>query len=497
VWVTIGSGEGEGLSVRVEGERFVVGSGEECQLRVPDPQVAALHAYFQVRPDGVVELHDLGSPGGTFVDGRRIPGAVQVKGGEEIRVGGTVLRPSVEEPAEEARHVQSEGGHGDEAAVVVKQEGQTVEVVPDDPSTPDVDESAVRVRTEGEAVEVVPAPERRRAARLARRATIIAAAAAAVAGIAVALVLVLSGDDQVETQDVVAAVRDSTVLVAVEGRERGVGGSGFVLDAGEGLVVTNFHVVNAGEEYAVGVGDQLRPAALLAAAPCDDIAVLKVDDTDGMKTAKLGSQEDVEQGEGVVAVGYPASASLDDDLSSTAGVVSVVESQFRFPSPDSPSFPNVIQTDAALNPGNSGGPLVSREKKVVGVNTAIVTVARGAPGQGYALGIDRVKQVVEGLREGRSQGWAGFGIQVPKERELRSRDLPPGVFASSVLQGSPAARAGMQPGSLIVEINGSRLDASATSYCDAVRSVESGHTAVLGVLEPPGGRARQLNVRFP
>src|SRR4051794_35593338 len=104
MWITIGSGEGKGLSVRVEGERFLVGTGPECQLMVGDPKVSPLHAYFEVGEGGRVVLHDLGSGSGTHVNGERIDGSRLIEGGEEIRVGETVLVPSVADPAEEARH---------------------------------------------------------------------------------------------------------------------------------------------------------------------------------------------------------------------------------------------------------------------------------------------------------------------------------------------------------------------------------------------------------
>src|SRR2546423_11524409 len=102
MWVTIGSGEGKGLSVRAEGERFLMGTGPECQLMLGDTGVEPLHAYLQVHEDGHVELHDLGSESGTFVDGERIDGARRIEGGEEIRIGDTVLMPTVEEPNESA-----------------------------------------------------------------------------------------------------------------------------------------------------------------------------------------------------------------------------------------------------------------------------------------------------------------------------------------------------------------------------------------------------------
>src|ERR687885_2165193 len=102
MWVTIGSGEASGVSVHVEGERFLVGSGEECQLMVGDPKVAPLHAYFEVESDGRVLLHDLGSDSGTFVDGKRIDGPVRIEGGETIAIGDTELLPSLQSPEEEA-----------------------------------------------------------------------------------------------------------------------------------------------------------------------------------------------------------------------------------------------------------------------------------------------------------------------------------------------------------------------------------------------------------
>ena len=82
MWVTIGSGDGQGLSVKVEGERFLVGTGTECQLMVGDPKAAPLHAYFEVGEGGHVALHDLGSETGTYVDGERIEGSRIIEGGE-------------------------------------------------------------------------------------------------------------------------------------------------------------------------------------------------------------------------------------------------------------------------------------------------------------------------------------------------------------------------------------------------------------------------------
>jgi S1-C subfamily serine protease len=180
-------------------------------------------------------------------------------------------------------------------------------------------------------------------------------------------------------------------------------------------------------------------------------------------------------------VGYPASASLGDDLTSTAGVVSRVQSSFQAPAPDAPSYPNVVQTDAALNPGNSGGPLIDEREKLVGVNTATLTSIGSAPiqGQGYAIGVDRVKQVVATLRAGRSQGWAGFGLDFRRG----------GVVAVPMGEGAPVS-------GLVSQINGARVGGTFAGYCDAVRTISSGQTAVLTVQARPGAVPRQLSVRF-
>src|SRR3954454_907948 len=103
MWVAIGSGEDREASVRVEGERFVVGSGHECQLVLEDPKAAPLHAYFEVGEGGRVVLHDLGS--GTFVDGELIEGSHVIEGGEEVRIGDTILTPTLEDPSTEAEAV--------------------------------------------------------------------------------------------------------------------------------------------------------------------------------------------------------------------------------------------------------------------------------------------------------------------------------------------------------------------------------------------------------
>ena len=486
MWLTITSGEGRGLAVRVEGERFLVGSGRECRLIVHDDSVDPIHALFEIDETGDVEVQDLRTKSGTLVNGQRVGGVTAVRDGDQITIGNTVLTATTREPAE------SEAV--EEPAVEV--------AVPPEPPAGSADEDAVALVTapEGTHLEVVPEKQRRRLRERVRLATALAGGAAALAIIAVIAVLTLSGGDTASTEEIVADVTPSTVLVRASGAAGEGAGSGWVLDADDGLIVTNFHVINGASGLTVTGQETSGDAKVVGAAPCEDLAVLKVSSTDGLKTLPLGSQDNLKQGEEVVAIGYPANASNEDTLTSTAGVVSVVESTFRFNSPDSPQYANVVQTDAALNPGNSGGPLVDAKKRLVGVNTAILTSAQGAPigGQGYAIGVDRVKDVVEGLREGRSRGWAGFGFVFATDREAKKQDLPAsGIVVSPAAPDTPAAKAKIGPeGALLLEVNGQKLDGTLTDYCSKVGDLEPGRNVPVTLLDEPGSKPRTVKLSF-
>jgi S1-C subfamily serine protease len=484
MWVTIGSGEGKGVSVHVEGERFVVGSAPESQLMIGDPKVAPLHAYFEVEEDGRVLLHDLGSDEGTFVDGNRIDAPAHIQGGEQIKVGDTELVAAVQSLDEEARERAAHASHEDSSAPVRVRtdEGDMIEVVPEHEGR---EGPHLRVRSEGEAVEVVPVGEHRRLRERITLATALAGLAGLAAVIALAVFFATRGDDAPSTSEIVSDARAKTVSIDAKLPQGEAGGSGFVIDAQKGLVVTNFHVVNGGRDLSVGLDGDPREATLYSAAPCDDLAVLKVEDTDGMKALPLANQSDVAEGDRVVAVGYPANAALDTTLTATEGVVSVAQTKVRLPIPDAPNYPNVVQTDAAINPGNSGGPLIDDHKRVVGVNATVLTRASGAPiqGQGYAIGVDRLKEALETLRTGKSQGFAGFGIVFPGKGKGGEAIAVP----MEGLEGRPF---------VLSEVNGAPVQGSFTGYCDAVRPVQSGQTAVLTVAPKPGAAKRQLKIRF-
>ncbi len=339
----------------------------------------------------------------------------------------------------------------------------------------------------------------RKTRRSARRSLLIAIAALLVA-VGLAGQALTGGSDAdeevIDPEDIVEQVSPSTVRITADGKGLRSEGSGWVLDAGAGLIVTNFHVVGGGSDFDVAVDGDFRNAKLVGAAPCDDLALLEVDDPEGLTTLPLADSADVRQGESVVALGYAANISQGEDISSTAGIISVESSSDRIPAPDSPEFEDLLQTDTPLNPGNSGGPLVNQEGELVGVNTAILTELAGQPiqSQGYAIGVERTKEVVAELREGDSAGWFGTGLVVPPRNLLRRERLQ-GILATGAVPGTEGADERLE-GALITAVDGRDLDSDIADYCDAVEDIESGDSADLTVSPAPGRPLKKLTIEF-
>jgi S1-C subfamily serine protease len=365
----------------------------------------------------------------------------------------------------------------------------------------------------GSSAEAPPAPpataskiERIMLRRSVRRAQIVAAVAGA--GVVVAIVVVIlfvtgvfgGGEEAPSVPEIIAAAKPSTAQIrgVEEGQSFGLG-SGWVLDAEEGLVVTNAHVVNEATEFVIRLGDETRerPAELVGVAPCEDLAVLRVKDTAGLVTMPLGSQSELRQGDSVIALGYPTSLAADDELIATEGVVSVVRTRATLG--DGQRYANALQTDAVINPGNSGGPLVDLDEELVGVNT-FKTVAQGIEGQFYAIGVDRVKLVAAKLRRGRSIGWNGMGFFYPQQSsDLTDVGLPDivGLVVARAAPGTAAAEAGFgQDPVLIVAINGSAIDNTIGSWCGAVGDYEQGESATFTVYVPGAAEPQDVTVEF-
>lgn len=240
-----------------------------------------------------------------------------------------------------------------------------------------------------------------------------------------------------------------------EPREQRGGGSGFVFTP-DGLILTNSHVVHDAVRIGVTLADGRRmPATVIGDDPASDLAVIRLEqprfDEPGLIAAELGDSQRLRVGQIVIAIGAP----YGFQSTVTAGVVSALGRSLR--SYSGRLIDDVIQTDASLNPGNSGGPLVDSAGRVVGVNTATILPAQGIC---FAIGINTAKFVASRLlRDGRiRRSYIGVSAQtVPVHRRVvRFYDLPKemGAMVLSVEEGSPAKRAGLREGDVIVALEG-------------------------------------------
>ncbi|MEA2424157.1 MAG: eukaryotic-like serine/threonine-protein kinase [Thermoleophilaceae bacterium] len=468
VYLMFESGDEKGRVIQVTGDEFVIGRDDTADLQILDTRASRRHASLKVLPGGNAELRDMDSSNGTLLNGAPVKSAV-LSGNERIRIGDTELSFFPVDPVRAKTTV----GLTDKPrlSAVIAKRGQS-------------------------------AIQRLRIEKKLRNLTILAGSAVVAIFAVVILLLtgVLGGGGGANVAAVVSADGPATVFVKANSGDTG---SGWVLDAGQGLIVTNGHVVNGGQSFQVGVGGQLRQATVVGDAPCDDLAVLKVTPANGLKTMPLGSQSNVHEGDDVVALGYPQSASADAKLTATSGVVSVARTKYQEATPDVPLYPNVIQVDAAINPGNSGGPLIrSSDKNLIGVNSAVRTVnqqGRTIQGQNYAIGIDRVKEVVNYLRTGKSVGWVGFNLAYPAPEDLGA--LPPGVKTSAGVAGTPAASVANGKTLLIVGVNGKRVTNSLASYCAAAGTLQSGQDANITVMDVTDqthpGKPHVVKLRVP
>jgi S1-C subfamily serine protease len=233
-------------------------------------------------------------------------------------------------------------------------------------------------------------------------------------------------------------------------------GSGFVIDKA-GHLVTNFHVVQGAQQIEVSFTnrDSVK-ARVVGSDPSSDIAVLEVDvDARALRPLRLGSSDQVEVGDSVVAIGNP----LGLERSVTAGIVSALHRPLT--APNDFTIDDVIQTDASINSGNSGGPLIAANGRVIGVNTAIATGGTGARGNigiGFAVPIDTVRDVASQLIEhGRVEHtFLGVGAQPIEPEIARAFNLPVGrgLMVVRVFEGSGADRAAIRAGTDEVVVAG-------------------------------------------
>jgi S1-C subfamily serine protease len=450
--LTITSGADAGKTVQVEGNEFTIGREAGADLVLADEKASRRHAALRVLPDGRATLYDLGSSNGTFVNGQRVQ-SVLLTGGEQIQIGDTVLVPggaAADQPTGGAHGVTSPGQEVP-AVAATSAPPQQAAPPPQAPAAPPTQPLTPGLPAQQQPVTgftppsptPIQRPSRTQSAiqrimlqRAVNRATIIGVVAIVLVIVVGALAAfgVFSGSSKtgLTNAQIVTKTKPSTYFVVNNLGTAASRGTGWVWDAGRGIIVTNAHVVAGGKEFSVASGDHLKiqvngtsvtagpggkTAKLLGEADCEDIVVLQVSDTSGLVTIPRGSQKSLQIGDHVVAVGYPATLNTttsntfstpgftSGDLTATSGDVSQVETTFGAIPGESASAPtvgpykNVILTDTVINKGNSGGPLVNDKAQLVGMNSAGRTDVQG---QNYAIAVDRIEQMVPQIIAGKN-----------------------------------------------------------------------------------------------
>ena len=252
-------------------------------------------------------------------------------------------------------------------------------------------------------------------------------------------------------------------------------GSGFIINS-NGTVVTNNHVISGADDILVRVGDKEYRAKVIGADPYMDIAVLKMETKDQFKPVSFGDSDKARVGDWAVAIGNPFG--LGGTV--TAGIISARNRDINLT-----RYDDFIQTDASINQGNSGGPLFNLKGEVIGINTAIIAPGQsGSIGIGFAIPANAASNVIDQLiKFGETKrGWLGVRIQeVTKEiAEVEKLKKPQGALVASVGENSPADKAGIKAGDIILNFDGKKIDTMRT-LPKVVASTEVGKSVELKI----------------
>ena len=329
---------------------------------------------------------------------------------------------------------------------------------------------------------------------------LVAAVAGALVAAAVSAV-VLSGDDDdpiasrppvmtpdgaMDVRAILEQVEESVVTIETSVTSQGGvfegAGTGVVLSA-DGLIMTNAHVIAQSETITVRAFDGAEyQATLVGSEPANDLAVISVDGADDLVPAEMGSSESLLVGESVIAIGN--ALNLGGQPSVTTGIVSATGRNIE--GPDG-RLSDLIQTDAAINPGNSGGPLVDSTGAVVGINTAIIQDMQNI---GFAISIDSARPIIEDLQEGNGEitpdtprlGVTTVPLAAVDEAMLEQLDIQTdeGAFVRDVVPDSGADEAGLEPGDVIMEVDGEEITSN-EQLGEIVRDHEPGDTIEITV----------------
>ena len=259
-------------------------------------------------------------------------------------------------------------------------------------------------------------------------------------------------------------------------------GSGFIIEP-SGIIVTNGHVVGNATRVTVTTHDGTEYAArVIGADDLTDLALLRITPRGQLAAVSLGVSANMRVGQWVMAAGNPFGLGG----SVTSGIISA-----RGRDIGAGPFDDFIQTDAPINPGNSGGPLFNMAGEVIGINTAIYSPSGASAGIGFAVPSDLARSVIESLiRGGRvDRGWLGVSVADADEQGRRQR----GALVMGVERNSPAARAGLRQGDLVVALNGDRVETS-RALVRGVAVLTPGETVRLTLIR--GGRSQDIAVQI-
>ncbi len=290
---------------------------------------------------------------------------------------------------------------------------------------------------------------------------------------------------------VAASVADSVVTIEAKSDESGAQGSGVVVDE-RGYIVTNNHVISEAAaspskfKLTVVFNDGKEvPANLVGRDPKTDLAVLKVDNVDNLTVAKFGDSDKLRVGEEVIAAGAP----LGLRSTVTSGIISALNRPVPLSGEgsDTDTVIDAVQTDASINHGNSGGPLIDMNSLVIGINTAGKSLSDSASGLGFAIPVNEVKATVETLIRDGKIAHPTLGLSA---RSV-SNDLASGAQVANVKTGGPADKVGVKENDVVVKV-GDRMVADADEFVVAVRQLALGKDAPIEVMRD--GRKVTLTV---
>jgi len=252
-------------------------------------------------------------------------------------------------------------------------------------------------------------------------------------------------------------------------------GSGVIFDAKNGYILTNEHVIEDATYVTVRLQDGREFAAeIVGEDPIGDLAVLRIQG-DNLPECVFGDSDDVRIGEWAIAIGNPFGQFVRDLRPTvTAGVISATNRVVRV---GNRTYSNLLQTDAAVNPGNSGGPLVNAAGEVIGINTFILSESGGSQGVNFATAINVAKKIIERLLETGmvEEPWVGIRYRELSQRTAERMNLPlrDGVIVTGIEPGSPASKTDLREGDLIVAVNGQKVYSSVDTY-SIIRLVRAG-----------------------